>query len=393
MEFDALLNTYETTQEPRQQEGEPRPRGPREERLSREDAAWRRALETGAQIAAENVLDPDTSKGAVSKDLAVCLLCVDGLPFEAIWRHWARRCDAEAGIRVKFYVHAHRREKVRSSWLRDRLIDDHFDTKWGSVDLVRATCALFAAAVRDNHFDTEYVALASETCLPIATPRDVDMELFQSTKRRRDDDDRGMKPPRSWVAAFDRPDNGYAVDKQWRKVHPALPPGCIWKAPQWILLTRAHARILARAVEIETNRAFHGRLDPAPWRLFHRVTASDELFFPSLLALAGELRRRNDANDDEHPSSSSSVGGGGDGPRLLCRRLTWCDWSAGGRSPATHPCLTVDTIRTARAEGCLFARKFSSEAVRDPSHWDDLIALAAASVDRGEDQRDRFAST
>jgi len=299
--------------------------------------------------------DGDTA--AKSRDLAVCLLVVDGLPHERIWRHWAQRCEAEAGIRIKFYAHAHKPEKVESPWLREALIDEHFETKWGSVELARAAAALFRAAVRDRSFDAEFAALASETCLPVAAPLELEAALFLSTS-----------PVKSWVAAFDEPDNGYAVDAQWRKVHKALPAACVWKAPQWLLLTRAHARLLSKAVDVEVKRAGDGRKGRETWRLFANVTAADELFFPSVLALCAELRRTGDDRVEA--------------PRIHRRRLTWCDWSAGGRSPATLPHLTPALVARARAEGCLFARKFPPDALQDPAHWDRLLAAAAAESGR-----------
>ena len=366
-DFGAMLETYSTTEEaPKAAPVAPRGGEPF---LSSGDRAWRRALEEGSRVAAHNVLSESPLEAPPgSQDLAVCFLCVDGLPHEAIWRHWAWRCEAEAGVRVKFYAHAHRREAVSSEWLRERLIDDHYATPWGSVELVRASTALFSAAVRDRSFDAEFLALASETCLPLASPAEVALELFGISRKQ---------APRSWVKAFDAPDNGYALDKQWKKVRPALPPSCTWKAPQWLLLTRAHGRLLARALDVEIKRAAASSLattdnkkgqkkdgdSTATWRLFSKVTAADELYFPSMLALCGEVRRINKDTIDA--------------PRLLRRRLTWCDWSAGGRSPKTLTNLTADIIRTARSEGCLFARKFPPGAIRDPSHWDDLIALSS----------------
>jgi len=331
-------------------------------------------------------------------------------------------------------VHAHHREAAArsSAWVRERLAGAHFATPWGSVELARAACALFAEAVRDDGFDAEYLALASETCLPVATPRELAAALFDDDDAddddaAGDDDDKARRRARlrSWVAAFDRPDNGYAVEKQWARVAPALPPECVWKAPQWVLLTRAHARLTARAVDVETRRAheaddggprrqkresahhgFKGRRrhnrgrrenggsdhadDDAveAWRLFARVTAADELYFPSLLALTGELVNRARSTTDDASGAPCAADDAIEAPRVARRRLTWCDWSLRGRSPATLPHLTPDLIRQARQEGCLFARKFPPGAVRDPAHWDALVAEAAATQ---EDEEPRVA--
>jgi len=48
-----------------------------------------------------------------------------------------------------------------------------------------------------------------------------------------------------------------------------------------------------------------------------------------------------------------------------CRRVTWCDWSASCKSPKTIESFTRAVVATARAERCLFARKFPAGALGD----------------------------
>jgi hypothetical protein len=58
-----------------------------------------------------------------------------------------------------------------------------------------------------------------------------------------------------------------------------VPPACVCKSDQWFLLTRAHARAV---VELNDH---HADL----WKAFSAATASDELFFPTCLAMLGVI--------------------------------------------------------------------------------------------------------
>jgi len=68
--------------------------------------------------------------------VAVLFMLRDGLPFEEHWRLWietAARCELE----VHVFAHCHHPEKIKSGWLKQRLIRKRFNTTWGSLDLVK----------------------------------------------------------------------------------------------------------------------------------------------------------------------------------------------------------------------------------------------------------------
>jgi hypothetical protein len=52
------------------------------------------------------------------------------------------------------------------AWLASRLLPMSFRPTWGSVELVQAALELVRTAV--SHDDVQYLALASESCLPVA---------------------------------------------------------------------------------------------------------------------------------------------------------------------------------------------------------------------------------
>mmetsp|Transcript_17137 Transcript_17137/g.22246 ORF Transcript_17137/g.22246 Transcript_17137/m.22246 type:complete len:439 (+) Transcript_17137:48-1364(+) len=370
-DFDNLLENYKVGEEEKRGSKRAReengllPEWARRPPLNSNERHFRSALMEGAKIARKNIMERKRNKDEKkNRELAVCILCIDGIPFEKIWQHWAERCEKEANIKIMFYIHAHKRQVAESSseWVRKHLIKDHFLTPWGSVELCRAASALFVRALKDNDGDLEFAALASETCLPIASPDQVADELFNNDSCN------------SWIAAFDKPDNGYAVDKQWNALSNALPLACTWKAPQWILLSRDHARLISMGLPIEVGSYYHAdREKHQLWRLFSKTTAADELYFPSLLAVCGELEREPNTPNSSDPHSSGVLA-----PRISRRRLTYCDWTARGRSPATLHEFTPEIISIARTEGCLFARKFVPSACLDTNQWENAMRIASS---------------
>ncbi|KAJ8602625.1 hypothetical protein CTAYLR_010204 [Chrysophaeum taylorii] len=364
MSFASLLGSYRRSASDKSVSEQPEKKG-----LS-ETEVLRSALEKGAKAAAADVVERSSSRPC-RRRLAICVLCVEGLPHEAIWRRWASDLAAQDVV-VEFFIHAHRRRRC-SEWVREHLVSAHFDTKWGSIELVRAAVALLREARKDTKLDAEYFAFVSETCVPVSTADEVTSEIF------------GEVPPRSWIAAADAPNNGYSKQKQFDLVSRAIP--AVWKADQWLLLSRVHARLALRADDevVSYLRRKRKRDDesPALWRFFEDVQAADELYFPSVLALCGEL--------PEPPNLRK--------PRLSRRRLTWCDWSSGPKSPTTHATLTPVIVQKARAQGCLFARKFPPNALVDADDWDRVMREARqpaskdAPVDREMSSPDDPSST
>ena len=142
----------------------------------------------------------------------------------------------------------------------------------------------------------------------------------------------------SWIYARNLqtpgvPRNKYE-DDQFRDMHRMIPQSCRWKADQWLLLSRPHA-IAVTEVDAHmqpSDQLFHS---------FSKVSASDEMYFPTALALLGIL-------------TESST-------QILKRQVTFVDWSQGMRNPASYEKGVRDLRRVAknaREQGCLFARKF-----------------------------------
>lgn len=357
MSFESMLNSYGRKSGHSDKESKTKASRPSEaSRVSDADTrrgasiAMQRAIEYGANHARREVIERRASQ-SLRKGLAVCMMCVDGLPYEAVWKRWASQLESAEKVEVKFFIHVHHSQLCQSEWVKKHAIKEKFDTKWGSIELVCAATALLRAALKDTTFGAQYFAFASESCLPVATPTEVASELFSTEEAR------------SWLTASNAPNDGYSKIYQFDSVSSDFPHHCVWKADQWLLLSRLHVRLVLRAdEEVQSYMRLKKATRNEPlWCLFQRCKAADEIYFPSILALCGEL------SEAQRIAES----------RIMRRQLTWCKWTvASGPSPLQHSTLTEDIVRTARAQGCLFARKFTPHAVPNVDAWETIIQRA-----------------
>ena len=243
----------------------------------------------------------------------------------------------------------------------------------------------------------------SESCLPVVTLAEMEMALFgppriedeDNTVNNDDDDSKphssstsAIKPTttiyeKSWINAISSPNNGYALQYQWNAINNnassssssssgggggGIPASHIWKADQWVMLTRAHAS----AILSLPDKYLGGRqLYPE----FKKCRASDEMYIPTALSILGILHRPNgirevaaaagdvDNAGGNSSSSSSSRSRMGEescaGEYIRRRRMTYADWSVSAKNPASFTCREwKEVVEKARKEGCLFARKF-----------------------------------
>ena len=196
---------------------------------------------------------------------------------------------------------------------------------------------------------------ASESCLPVVTLGEMELALFGPRSADLTTAG-GVASPydKSWVNARSTPNNGYAQQLQWDAIRPAdVPPALIWKADQWLVLARAHAA----AVVGLPRRHLGGR---PLWPALRRVRASDEMYFPTALAILGALRRPPGGGEVDDARQGEKCAGSD----VRRRRLTYCDWSVGAKSPASFRSAAEwrRVAATARKEGCLLARKFAGRA-------------------------------
>ena len=237
----------------------------------------------------------------------------------------------------------------------------------------------------------------SESCIPITTLAEFESALFSNddgnetkiSTQPTSTQYNGNDANKSWINARNTPNNGYARQLQWDVIDRSIPQSNIWKADQWMILTRRHAWPILKLIDdaIESvkgqsgstnNHHSRNHLQLALWQCFRRVKASDEMYFPTVMALLGILGDRDVKGDDN--SINDAMANNGDkkessmDKEVVRRRVTYCDWSMNAKNPESFEINRKDkfkelrrVIRLAREEGCLFARKFTPILENDPS--------------------------
>ncbi|KAH8092010.1 hypothetical protein JL720_5587 [Aureococcus anophagefferens] len=312
MSFASLLESYDGEDAAPPAPAPQRARPPRTawSQLNRGDRRLREALERGAKRALREA-EEACGRGDGKRRLAVCFTVVDGLPHEAVWRVGGsvRRRASTSPLLARAPARARRvalgEGAADQGALRDTV---------GLRGALPRLCLLGGA-----RGDPAAVA-ASETCVPVCGPDRV-ADLVDA--------------PASRMVCTGRPNNGYALQVQWAKVHRSVDAAHVWKADQWVVLSRLHAEAAARLDGCARREARH-RDDAEPlWRLLRKCTAPDELLFPVSLALCGN-----------------------------------------GKSPKTFAALDAAVVAAANVDGCLFARKF-----KDPVPVDAWRALVLGDED------------
>jgi hypothetical protein len=359
-------------------------------------------------------------------------ITIDDLPYEHIWKAWLQTINAPIGGKDDFYVslvcHAKYPDQVKSRWLRQRLLvqrpklgrgnsylDPEFLTRnpdWGSIEITCAMLDLLQDATKigiDDQKDMRFAAsrflarkpfipieedtgaeevippvdqflFISETCLPIGTAEDFFDKVKDTTV--------------SWVNAVHRKDSGTPKNKyeddQFAGINRRIPGQFRWKADQWVLLCRNHA------TQILNMDRPHIQTRHQLWQNFRNINASDEMYFPTTLAMLGLLRYAADNEDTQRTRNSddqrvrSNSQDDGKSPNrgrsnsqdssnksstevsssttpapvhfVLKRPVTYTDWTEGMRNPASFTKGISDfkrIARLAREKGCLVARKFA----------------------------------
>ena len=442
--------------------------------------------------------DPNPPRSSPEKDgevkkgcYHICLLAltIDDLPYEQVWREWAKGAADSAGgggsgndpqphhprIVVSLACHAKFPDKVRSEWLRQRLLvrrprigrgneyadPEYFTHKpeWGSVQLTRAMVDCLSNAMKlgndaekDPRFSSRRFVVSagggsssgessggnesggdttsttagippvdtfifvSETCLPVRTLPECAREIYgedafggvsgkaaagdgdekedaHNKKKEGDGAAAVAKLHQSWAMARSRkmpgtPRNMYERD-QFQAIDRVVPQVLRYKSDQWILLSRWHASLV---LELDRHLPSPAQL----WNCFSKLSASDEMYFPTALAVLGLLKDDETAskksgaacgsaaggsaataeegqqaaeepsasNKDAAGAASTTTGKSSSEPQMqhiVRRQVTYVDWSEGMRNPASYDKGMRDFRRVAklaRANGSLFARKF-----------------------------------
>ena len=343
--------------------------------------------------------------------LVLLFLIIDDLPYEQIWRTWMEdscisddnRNDAatdgtgsskidtngkqhlEKKLKISVLCHAKFPHKVKSPWLQKRLLRrgqnyHSYRPEWGSIEITRAMIDLlidgFNLNCNSNHQNRykdeesksfvpspDRFLFLSESCLPIQSLNYFYDSIYNSTPYA----------GKSWINARNTPNNGYSRQKQFDRVSQVIPKHKIWKADQWMLLTRKHAEAIViknipyamRSNEDRKRNGYdnrHNRYEKNVelWSLFKHVSASDEIYFPTACALLGIIpTQKSEDMSHEKVNEMTHLG-----CEVVKKRVTYCDWSGGDRNPVTFRGMRSfrEVAIEGEKEGCLVARKFDSNS-------------------------------
>ncbi|KAK1748431.1 hypothetical protein QTG54_000370, partial [Skeletonema marinoi] len=288
--------------------------------------------------------DAKTTKGDKRRHIALLFLTIDDLPHEHVWKEWLKSCSSNNKID----------ESTTKSSEEDNLSSSMMRLQWAMIDLMEEALRIGSTGestnfakylstpgddeLLNNSVSTEGTKstgqdippvdrfiFVSESCLPVTTMEETEMALFGPKNAS---DSSASLYDKSWVNARSTPNNGYSRQLQWDAIRADnIPPNYIWKADQWMVLTRRDAE----AVATLPSQHLNGR---QLWPAFRKCRA-----------------RR--AQVDDFSKGESCAG------RIRRRRITYCDWSQSAKNPASFTSQDwMDVVLKARREGCLFARKF-----------------------------------
>eukprot|EP00596_Hydrurales_sp_CCMP1899_P008339 CAMPEP_0119047336 /NCGR_PEP_ID=MMETSP1177-20130426/52643_1 /TAXON_ID=2985 /ORGANISM="Ochromonas sp, Strain CCMP1899" /LENGTH=679 /DNA_ID=CAMNT_0007021835 /DNA_START=254 /DNA_END=2289 /DNA_ORIENTATION=+ len=301
---------------------------------------------------------------------------------------------------IRFLIHAKHPERIKSAWVKERLVNFHLKPGWGSLELTEVMVKMLQEAV--EYPDITHFCFASESCVPI-------LSVQESLSAVRAD-------PNSWVDYQVKANNGYATQYQFDILKDHLPKECIMKADQWVMLNRPHAEKVLGLPALVGGSILH---------LFKKVKASDEMYFVCCLAILGlippigeggssPLPSLSSSSSKEHSLSSSaskehfstssstersssssstepssqlqassvlteSTNDYNTGSMIRKRKLTSVLWGQGDKSPQTFFALLAADLERARRGGSLFFRKLklkdSTDACRDKILTDWVLMI------------------
>jgi len=220
---------------------------------------------------------------------------------------------------------------------------------------------------------------ASESCIPIVPLYTALQSIYSHHITATSDVDLNIDPTlaihTSWIMSTNIPNNGYAKQLQFDVIGQRIPSQYIYKASQWLLLSRYHANHLfdllhylhspsttlpttsmtSSTPSIIDNKAMKEVILKNPlFTLFQGTSASDEMFFPTCLAMLDYLSTQSTQDQVEEDKVKETK------VSVLQRVFTFADWTNNGRNPKTFlpfHCQDIAAALQSTKNQCLFFRK------------------------------------
>lgn len=307
----------------------------------------------------ESIPNFSTARINGESKIALLFIIIDDLIHEAIWRLWIEASSPALRDKVCIFIHAKFPDRVRSPWVTRHLVRFNIKATWGSVELTKVMINLLHE-VRNDDIDNAIgrYCFLSESCIPLFSLDETLVRIYAN-----DDEDINVQllptilptPPiraMSWVNFSFQPMDGFVYSNQFQPLTEIIPSDCICRSDQWVMLTVDHVQEILRLADFASEQLAKTQLikrnsDFANHIIidkFKNVKASDEMYFPTVLAILGHI------TVGSTPQRGASSG-------VLRRRVTYCNWEGQNRSPKTFSTFDLEAVTKARAEGCLFFRK------------------------------------
>lgn len=296
------------------------------------------------------------------KTVGICIVIVDSLPHEAIWAEWANEVNegSSGEYKAKIAIHAKHPDRIKSEWVRERLVPLTYQPDWNSPEVIRAMLTVMNECLRDPCCGR--FVFATESCVPLYRLNYIGEVLF--------------KEDASWLNAFNRGKSTWETQTCFRSVNDKIiPPNVVWKCiPGWIMLSRRHAAeislltakscthvpfstsksscCLGSDAEADLVKAWG---DGGTWTESNgNVWAPEEVFFPTLLSILGYLK---ESGKDE----------------VRRRSVTYAKFKkVGDANPIAFVNMDATLLKDLRGSGSLFGRKFGAGTI-DIARWISLM--------------------
>ena len=245
---------------------------------------------------------PTSTSASACRTIAICLVIVDSLHHEEIWRHWVEQGDAPgAAYKANLYIHAKHPEKLTSAWARQHCF----------------------AAVDDKVVPPKAVWKSIPGWIMLTRRHAAEVSILTKQSLYLDwRGERGGKGPEKSNANAVK----HSVHNPLRGAVPSVPQeGLLGSSPQADLVSAWGT--------------------PGTWTETKAgVWAPEEVFFATVMSLLGYLRQTKD--------------------EVRRQMVTYARWKKkGDANPISFDDFTVDLCKEFRESGAVFGRKFSKGTV------------------------------
>lgn len=150
-------------------------------------------------------------KRSTKKMIAICLIIVNELHHEDIWRYWIENGQLESEeYGAELIIHAKEPDRIRSEWVRGKLVQRSFCPQWNSPEVVRAILETLSTGIHSNEHSFERFIICTETCLPLYKLHDVGLMVTEDNQ--------------SWLNVRQLPESKWEMLNCFSPINPSIIP-------------------------------------------------------------------------------------------------------------------------------------------------------------------------